>query len=254
MVPVETAEDLERLTTAVAAYFDDGGLHVQFNLMTYQTLLEAKAHPDRYPHLLVRVSGYSAYFRDLNDAMKDEIITRTAYDSRTGTALPLPAGYCDSLQVSDPADKNIESGYTMNSALALPMAKFIDCITSELVEEFLEVLLDVMKMVFFFDDGYRKNIEGFAGRYLFRSIDRSITVSAVFAEGKLHVDEEELPDPHVLVIFKDGKALMEFLLAENPDILGAMLRQEVTPEGNLNYLYKFAYMARHLQLMATGRV
>lgn len=56
------------------------------------------------------------------------------------------------------------------------------------------------------------------------------------------------------MIFKDGKALMDFLLAENPDILGAMLHQEVTPEGNLNYLYTFAYMARHLQRMATGRV
>ena len=254
MAPVETADDLERLTDAVEAYFQAGGLHVQFNIMTYQTLMEAKAHPDRYPHLLVRVSGYSAYFRDLNDAMKDEIIARTAYDSRTGAALPLPAGYRDRLPASEPAGKMIVSGDMLNSALALPLAKFIDCITSELVEEFLEVLLDLMKMVFFFDDDYRKNIEGFAGRYLFRSVDRSITVSAVFAEGKLHVDEEEIPDPHVLVIFKDGKALMDFLLAENPDILGAMLRQEVTPEGNLNYLYKFAYMARHLQCMATGRV
>lgn len=254
MAPVETAADLERLTGAVAAYFDAGGLHVQFNLMTYQTLLEAKAHPERYPHLLVRVSGYSAYFRDLNDAMKDEIITRTAYDSRTGAALPLPAGQRDRQPAGESTGKKKVSGEMLNSALALPLAKFLDCITSELVEEFLEVLLDLMKLAFFFDDDYRKNIEGFAGRYLFRSFDRSITVSAVFAQGRLEVDEDEIPDPHVQVIFKDGKALMDFLLAENPDILGAMLRQEVTPEGNLNYLYKFAYMPRHLQRLATGMV
>jgi len=79
-------------------------------------------------------------------------------------------------------------------------------------------------------------------------------VTATFKDDQLHVHEDEVPDPQVTVIFKDGKALMDFLLAENPDILGAMLHQEVTPEGNLNYLYTFAYMARHLQRMATGRV
>ena len=254
MVPVETADDLERLTGAVEAYFTAGGLHVQFNIMTYQTLVEAKAHPDRYPHLLVRVSGYSAYFRDLTDAMKDEIITRTAYDSLTGTALPLPAGRCDRPPDLEPADKKDVPREVKNSVLAHPLTAFLDCISSELVEEFLEVLLKVMKIVFFFDDDYRKNIAEFKGRYLFRSVDRSITVTAIFEDGQLHVHEDEIPDPQVTVIFKDGKALMDFLLAENPDILGAMLRQEVTPEGNLNYLYKFAYMARHLQRMATGRV
>ncbi len=43
-----------------------------------------------YPELLVRVSGYSAYFKDLNEAMKDEIITRTAYDLKTGKSVPFP--------------------------------------------------------------------------------------------------------------------------------------------------------------------
>ena len=53
-------------------------------------LLDAKENPDKYPELLVRVSGYSAYFKDLNDAMKEEIITRTAYDLRNGRAVPFP--------------------------------------------------------------------------------------------------------------------------------------------------------------------
>jgi formate C-acetyltransferase len=52
--------------------------------------MDAKNNPDKYPELLVRVSGYSAYFRDLNETMKDEIITRTEYDIRTGNANPLP--------------------------------------------------------------------------------------------------------------------------------------------------------------------
>lgn len=90
MVPVQTAADFERFIGYILAYFAAGGLHIQFNLMDYEMLLDAKAHPENYPDLLVRVSGYSAYFRDLNDAMKDEIITRTAYDTRNGTAIPLP--------------------------------------------------------------------------------------------------------------------------------------------------------------------
>lgn len=88
---VESAADRSRFGAAVEAYFRKGGLQCQFNVMTYEMLLEAKAHPENYPDLLVRVSGYSAYFKDLNDAMKDEIITRSAYDIGSGQAVPFPA-------------------------------------------------------------------------------------------------------------------------------------------------------------------
>jgi hypothetical protein len=64
-------------------------------------LLDAREHPERYPDLLVRVSGYSAYFKDLNEAMKDEIITRTEYDLRTGHAVPFPAERERMLPTSD---------------------------------------------------------------------------------------------------------------------------------------------------------
>jgi formate C-acetyltransferase len=83
-------EDIKKFGSAVEAYFQSGGLHVQFNIMSYDMLIDAKQNPDKYPELLVRVSGYSAYFKDLNDAMKDEIITRTAYDVRTGKREEFP--------------------------------------------------------------------------------------------------------------------------------------------------------------------
>lgn len=47
---------------------------------------------------------------------------------------------------------------------------------------------------------------------------------------------------------------MDFLLTPRPDIIGAVLRQDVCVDGNLNYLYKFAFMARRLQLKATGGI
>jgi len=87
---VSSAEDLKKFSQAVEAYFRCGGLHIQFNIMSYEMLIDAKNNPGKYPELLVRVSGYSAYFKDLNEAMKEEIITRTAYDLQTGKAIPLP--------------------------------------------------------------------------------------------------------------------------------------------------------------------
>ncbi len=83
-------EDIETFGAGIETYFEYGGLHIQCNIMSYEMLLDAKENPDKYPELLVRVSGYSAYFKDLNDAMKEEIITRTAYDLRSGNAVPFP--------------------------------------------------------------------------------------------------------------------------------------------------------------------
>jgi len=52
-------------------------MQVQVNIMDPKILLEARDNPELYPNLLVRVSGYSAYFNDLTPKMKDEIIRRT---------------------------------------------------------------------------------------------------------------------------------------------------------------------------------
>jgi formate C-acetyltransferase len=90
---IESRDDLMKFSQAVEAYFRYGGLHIQFNILSYETLIDARDNPDDYPDLLVRVSGYSAYFRDLNDAMKEEIITRTAYDIRSGKAAHFPDKY-----------------------------------------------------------------------------------------------------------------------------------------------------------------
>jgi hypothetical protein len=130
--------------------------------------------------------------------------------------------------------------------------RYLEAIKSEGAEEFLEILLKAMKLVFFLDKDFRRNIDNFNGRYLFCSRDRAITVSAVFANGRLTVSEQAIDNTDMTVTFKNAKALMGFLLSPKPDILGSMLRQDVAVDGNLNYLYKFAFMAKRLQLMATG--
>ena len=90
-------EGLKILGQTIEAYFREGGLHVQFNIMSYDELIDAKKNPDKYPDLLVRVSGYSAYFNELNEAMKNEIITRTAYNLETGQMAPFPDEHADLL-------------------------------------------------------------------------------------------------------------------------------------------------------------
>jgi formate C-acetyltransferase len=64
----------------VQTYFDKGGMELQFNVMDRETLLDAQAHPESYRNLIVRVSGFSAYFVTLNKVLQDEIIARTEYE------------------------------------------------------------------------------------------------------------------------------------------------------------------------------
>jgi formate C-acetyltransferase len=69
------------LGALLKTYFDRGGMQVQVNAFDPRILVEARNDPHKYPHLLVRVSGYSAYFNDLAPAMKEEIIHRTVIAS-----------------------------------------------------------------------------------------------------------------------------------------------------------------------------
>ncbi|MBI4166236.1 MAG: hypothetical protein HY508_10945 [Acidobacteria bacterium] len=65
------------LAHLVRAYFKMDGHHIQFNVVTADTLRAAQANPEKYCHLIVRVAGYTDYFCDLTTALQDEIIPRT---------------------------------------------------------------------------------------------------------------------------------------------------------------------------------
>ena len=55
------------------------GHHIQFNVITADTLRDAQLHPENYRDLIVRVAGYSDYFNDLSQELQDEIIHRTEH-------------------------------------------------------------------------------------------------------------------------------------------------------------------------------
>jgi formate C-acetyltransferase len=65
------------LRPLVEWYFDSGGMEVQINIVSGKTLLAAKREPEKYKNLVVRVSGFSAYFVTLDPVLQDEIINRT---------------------------------------------------------------------------------------------------------------------------------------------------------------------------------
>lgn len=78
---VSSKEDIAKLAVLIQTYFNNGGKHVQFNIVDAQTLHDAQKEPEKHRDLIVRVAGYSAYFVQLSKAMQDEIIHRTEFQS-----------------------------------------------------------------------------------------------------------------------------------------------------------------------------
>jgi formate C-acetyltransferase len=78
---LEGDDGIRNLAHLVRAYFKLDGHHVQFNVVTAETLRAAQANPEKHRDLIVRVAGYSDYFCDLNKALQDEIIARTEHKS-----------------------------------------------------------------------------------------------------------------------------------------------------------------------------
>jgi formate C-acetyltransferase len=72
-------EGIEKLSHLVRSYFKMDGHHIQFNVVSADTLRDAQKHPDKYKDLIVRVAGYSDYFVDLSVELQDEIIHRTEH-------------------------------------------------------------------------------------------------------------------------------------------------------------------------------
>ncbi len=74
---LEGISGLESFAALVRGYFDQKGMHMQFNVVSRETLQDAQAHPENYRNLIVRVAGYSALFTTLSKSLQDDIINRT---------------------------------------------------------------------------------------------------------------------------------------------------------------------------------
>jgi pyruvate-formate lyase len=78
---VKTEEDIQKLVHLIRTFFKLDGHHIQFNIISGDTLRNAQKHPENYRNLLVRVAGYSDYFVGLSTELQDEIISRTEHNA-----------------------------------------------------------------------------------------------------------------------------------------------------------------------------
>ena len=125
--------------------------------------------------------------------------------------------------------------------------QFKQYMDGESVETSPEILFRLMGLLFQLDPDFRKNLQGFTGRYQFKSEDNKVAVLATFDDEQITVEEALSPEADIVIIFKDSRSIISSFFSPRKDILKTLHDNEVALHGNLNYVYKLGFLTDHIQ-------